>query len=333
MRAASTDVVIENITLLNSPHFHIKFDQCQRVIVRFVTINVDRYAQRTLKARAHARRLAAVGSEVAPVAEQLARRLYGLDAHQDWRLKEDWRDWLLDQIVKLLPSWALQPEDLNTDGIDPNGEDFHIHDCVINNDDDSIAVKPSSAADRIPCSQNMLFERLTLTGFGASVGSVPPNADVHCVRNLTFRNLSMPGTGKGIYIKSNPSCGTAVDRSGRTVEKTAVLEHILFEDVLITKPFWWAVWIGPQQQHEPGVDLGDKCAIAYPLRQHCPTQGCATFSNITLRRVTIHQPLLSPGVILGNATNPMANVTFEDVIVRFAGNPRSGAWPWGRTDL
>ena len=53
----------------------------------------------------------------------------------------------------------------------------------------------------------MLFERLVLTGFGASIGSVPPSADVHCVRNITFRNLSLPGTGKGVYIKSNPACG------------------------------------------------------------------------------------------------------------------------------
>ena len=33
----------------------------------------------------------------------------------------NWRDWLLDELVKLLPAWALQPEDLNTDSIDPNG--------------------------------------------------------------------------------------------------------------------------------------------------------------------------------------------------------------------
>lgn len=143
----------------------------------------------------------------------------------------------------------------------------------------------------------------------------------------------MPGTGKGIYVKSNPSCGVGIDRFGNTVQKTAVLENILFEDVNISRPWWWAVWVGPQQQHEPGSNLGDKCAIAYPLRGHCPTQGCATFNNITLRRVTIDEPFLSPGVILGNATNPMVGVALEDVKVRFGSNPLSGAWPWGRNYL
>jgi hypothetical protein len=143
----------------------------------------------------------------------------------------------------------------------------------------------------------------------------------------------MPGTGKGIYIKSNPSCGAGVDRFGRTVQKTSVLEDITFEDVNISRPIWWAVWIGPQQQHEPGSALGDKCALAYPLRDTCPTQGCSTFSNITLRRVTIEEPLLSPGVILGNVSNPMRGLTLEDVNVKFGPNPKSGAWPWGRTYL
>ena len=111
--------------------------------------------------------------------------------------------------MKLLPAWALQPEDLNTDGIDPNGEDFHVHDCEINNDDDSIAVKPSHGSDPLfPCSRNMLFENLTLTGFGASIGSVPPHADVNCVRNITFRNVSMPGTGSG--------CGSLRSRRARS---------------------------------------------------------------------------------------------------------------------
>ena len=31
----------------------------------------------------------------------------------------------------ILPDWILQPQDLNTDGIDPIGRDIHIHDCII----------------------------------------------------------------------------------------------------------------------------------------------------------------------------------------------------------
>ena len=69
--------------------------------------------------------------------------------------------------------------------------------------------------------------------------------------------------------------------------------------------------------------LGDGCGS-------CPTQGCATFRNITLRRVTIDDPLLSPGVILGNATNPMAAVVLDDVAVRYPSTSLRGRFPWGR---
>ena len=71
---------------------------------------------------------------------------------------------------------ALQIQDLNTDGIDVSGNGVWVHNCSIENDDDSIAVKPcdSSCVSGASCSANMLFENLVLTGFGASIGSVPP---------------------------------------------------------------------------------------------------------------------------------------------------------------
>lgn len=364
------DVVIEHLTLRNSPHFHVRFEQCSRVTVRYVRIDVDRWAQRSVKARAHAKRIKSLGVPWTERAHEIAQRLYGLDvatagtalgasggmafgASDDASvgaggragggaplhtglpglgyMREDWRDWLLDQLVRLLPAWALQPEDLNTDGIDPSGEGFHIHDCEIHNDDDSIAIKPADLSQSVGCAQHMLLENLVLTGFGASIGSVPPHADVNCVRNITFRNVSMPGTGKGIYVKSNPMCGLGVDRHNRTVQRTALLEDIRFEDVRIDRPFWWPVWIGPQQQHEPGSALGHKCALVYPLfGTQCPTQGCATFRNIHLRNVTVNDPLLSPGVVLGNASRPMQGIVFDGVRVRFGDNPLRGRFPWGR---
>ena len=331
----SSDLLIERLTLRNSPHFHVRFKQCARVTVRYVTIDVDRWKQREIKARAHARRLVGAGLLNESAAASVVRRIYGLDASASAAptaaRADDWRDWLLDQLVRLLPAWALQPEDLNTDGIDPNGEDFHVHDCEIYNDDDSIAVKPSDRADPIAtCSRNMRFENLVLTGFGASIGSVPPNADVHCVRNISFVNISMPGTGKGIYIKSNPTCGMARNRFHDLVPKTAIIEGILYQNVTMTRPFWWPIWIGPQQQHEPGSALGRKCALTYPIDPSCPTQGCATFANITLRDVLVDDPLLSPGVILGNETNPIEGLHFDNVTVRFGERGGRGAFPFGR---
>jgi len=227
---------------------------------------------------------------------------------------------------------GLQPEDLNTDGIDPSGVDIWIHDCRILNDDDSIAVKPCSAHgcphSGAGCTANLLVENMVLTGFGASIGSVPPAAPTpNCVRNVTFRNISMPRTGKGVYVKSNPTCGDF----GKGV-KHGVIQDILYEDVAITKPSWWAVWIGPQQQQEPHTALGRKCSLLYPLNKGktCPTQGCVDFRNITLRRVTITDPALSPGVLLGNASNPMQGVLFDTVHVLNSKNKSlaRGYWPF-----
>lgn len=89
----------------------------------------------------------------------------------------------------------------------------------------------------------------------------------------------------------------------------------MFENVNILRPRWWAIWIGPQQQHEPHQDLAGDCALSFPIVKHCPTQGCTDFSDIVLRNVLIEDPLLSPGVLMGNASNRM-NVTFENVVAR-----------------
>lgn len=203
---------------------------------------------------------------------------------------------------------VIEPEDLNTDGFDLSGRNIWVHDCSILNDDDSVAIKPSHNGNKFTsCSENMLIENMVLTGFGASIGSVPPRSDVNCVRDITFRNISMPNTGKGIYIKSNPSCSRE--------NASAKIENILFEDITITKPLWWAIWIGPQQQHQPGESLGELCALAYPIVDQCPTQGCVDFRNITLRNVKIDSPWLSPGVILGNSTNPIQGLVFDNVNV------------------
>jgi hypothetical protein len=64
----------------------------------------------------------------------------------------------------LLSPLAFQPEDLNTDGIDPAGKDIFIHDCTIVNDDDSIAVKPTDSKSgflpEITCTENIRIENM-----------------------------------------------------------------------------------------------------------------------------------------------------------------------------
>ena len=204
--------------------------------------------------------------------------------------------------------------------------DFYIHDVKIYNDDDSIAVKPSPAGTvfvdgtKTDCTQNMFMENMELVGFGASIGSVPPTVDRKCIDAITMKNVSMPGTGKGIYIKSNGN--DCLDG------KTSQLTNLHFEDFHIKDPWWYSIWIGPQQQNEPGSDLGLDCALIYPLHDsQCPTQGCSDFENITLKNILIENPLMSPGVILGNETNPMRNLVFNNVTVT-QDSSVMGKWPW-----
>jgi len=271
----SENVLVENIFMLNSPSFHLLLDDVLHVEVRDVTVYVDRYVSDELSA-----------SEIPSL-------------RSGWDRKSH-----------------LQPESLNTDGIDPSGRDVWIHRCVVVNNDDSIAVKPSHGGKVYSdCSQDMLIEDSLFTGFGASIGSVPPHESHNCVRNITFRNISMPQTGKGIYVKSNPSC----DDAG---QKTAEITNLLFEDFEIDHPLWWPIWIGPQQQSEPDwtpEQRKNDCSLAYPLVENCPTQACVSFTNITLRRINIVNPVLSPGVILGNASNPMTGIIFDDVKVQRPG--------------
>eukprot|EP00048_Salpingoeca_helianthica_P021645 m.13509 g.13509 ORF g.13509 m.13509 type:complete len:525 (-) comp6198_c0_seq1:60-1634(-) len=350
---SSIGIRVTHIRMINSPSFHLLLDGVAHAEVFNVSVFVDRQVQRALRVqwRENGRAAAAVpmrGNEgkTGERAESLKSEQetslqsqreddgeresvqhQGAEKHSEFHLTHTLTSLHQDMSAPIatkqharVGDFPLQPEDLNTDGIDVSGRDVWVHNCTVLNDDDSIAVKPTDASGPVSsCSENMLFEDLVLTGFGASIGSVPPHDDVNCVRNITFRRIRMPGTGKGIYIKSNPSC-----EGGNN--KSAIIANLTFEDFIIDHPRWWAVWIGPQQQHEPHEALGDKCALTYPINPHCPTQGCVQFNNILLKNILIIQPLLSPGVILGNSSNPMSGLIFDNVTVT---HPSS--FPFGPT--
>jgi hypothetical protein len=98
-----SDLLLQDLTFVNSPSFNILMNPVLRAEVHNVTVITDRNVVRRLKST-----MAATRRRLTPSSEQ--RALYD----------------------------TLQPEDLNTDGIDPSGRDIFIHHCNIENDDDSI---------------------------------------------------------------------------------------------------------------------------------------------------------------------------------------------------
>jgi hypothetical protein len=52
--------------------------------------------------------------------------------------------------------------------------------------------------------------------------------------------------------------------------------------------------------------------------------GFQTWRNITLRNIQVVDPWGSPGVLFGNATNPMTGIVFDNVVIK---NP--GSSPFG----
>lgn len=193
----------------------------------------------------------------------------------------------------------------NTDGFDVTGRNVWIHDCEVWNQDDTIAVKDDS--------QDMLFERITASGVGLTIGSIGNSV----VRNITFRDCTMPQTYKGIYMKfrdSSPDAG-------------GTIADVTFENIRIEEPSQWPIWIGPAQQSDSSrLCAAHPCSICWPELPEatCGTPGGSTYVNITLRNVTVVNPKLSPGVILANSSAPMVNVLFEDVV--FENPPIDGVW-------
>eukprot|EP00056_Hartaetosiga_gracilis_P006791 m.100842 g.100842 ORF g.100842 m.100842 type:complete len:448 (-) comp12559_c0_seq1:1399-2742(-) len=201
----------------------------------------------------------------------------------------------------------------NTDGFDVAGKNVHIHDCNIWNDDDCVAVKALNGDNiQAQCSENYLIERVNASGVGLTIGSVGASDAHTCVRNITFRDSVMHNTFKGIYMKSRPS-GTSTS--------TGEITDVLYHNITIYNPTQWAIWIGPQQ-----AGYGGACSLLWPEDplSKCPVPENMTWKNITLSDVTVHNPMYSPGVIMGNDTNPMLDVTFSNVKVTNA-----GSYPWG----
>jgi len=202
---------------------------------------------------------------------------------------------------------------LNTDGIDPSGRNVHIYNCTIENFDDAVAVKPMNGNGFYSnCSHNMLIEDIQVAwGVGMTIGSVPPNDAFNCVRNITFRNVNFAHPIKAIYVKTNPG-----DHG------FGIISDILYENMTIHDPVWWVIYVGPQQQQQPG-GAGPGCML-YPLDERCPTDPRVPIYNVTLRNIVSTGGELSPGIIRCNATKPCHGFVFDNVNVQGTDWPHNG---------
>ena len=270
------NVVMTGWTLRNSPRFHIYIYDVMNAFVYNITIHVD-------------------------VEDQAA--LLRSAGHMT--------DGTQEGIPAGIPTFPL-----NTDGIDVSGYNITVRHCSVLNYDDSVCLKPlNQGALRSTCTEQVLFEDIDITlGVGASTGSVPPNSQVNCIRNCTFRDIRFHTPIKAIYIKPNP--GT---------DGTGIIDHITYENIVSEGALWWSIWVSTQQQDQPGHGADTHCSFFYPLwNRTCPTQPRVPVTNLVVRNVTMHGALLSPGVLRCNDTNPCSGWLFEDVVISSATNFPSG---------
>ena len=184
---------------------------------------------------------------------------------------------------------------LNTDGWDVSGTNVWVHHSKVWNQDDCFTVKGSSS--------NMLFEHIEASGLGLTIGS-EGGQDV--VKNITFRNVYMDRTFKGIYLKFNE----------RATENTSISD-ITYENIYMKEPEQWGIWIGPAQQSDSRQFWkGHPCSLLWPTVPFAECRAAkGLYRNILLRNITIDNPKQHPGVIFADEANPMQNITFESVNV------------------
>lgn len=246
------DTLIDGITVMNAPQYHITLEDTLNTTVRNLIVYVD------------------------------------IDVNSS-----------LSSGIPVFP--------LNTDGIDISGRDAYFYNLTVLNFDDAVAIKPTSTfgGTYSNCTENILVEKAYVKyGVGMSVGSVPPDVNNNCIRNITFRDVVFEKPFKAIYIKPNPGD-----------VGTGTISNILYENIEIYDALWWAIFIGTQQEkqpHYPGTD----CSFFYPLPgSQCVTNPQITVSDITLRNVNIYGGVLAPGIMICNQTNPCHNFVFDNVNV------------------
>lgn len=209
------------------------------------------------------------------------------------------RDLLQKAKVKRATSgggaWNLPMFPLNTDGIDPSGRNFLIQNITCQNFDDVVAVKPGKLLTD-GCTQNITVDGARVFyGVGMSIGSVPPNTDINCIRDVWIRNVQFTNPLKAIYVKTN---------SGKN--GFGIIDNINYQNISIDGPIFWPIYIGPQQQKEPNGG-GDGI---WP-----PPQPLVNITNILLQNVTSEHGWLNAGVLRCAESNPCRGIALDNVHV------------------
>lgn len=259
-----TNFILENITLYNSPQYHVFLRDNVNAIVQYLTVHVDVTEQQSL--------LESFG--------------------------------LFEDGLPIFP--------LNTDGIDIAGKNITVRYCSVENFDDSVCIKPANQNYNLTtCSQDMHIHDVHIRlGVGASVGSVPPDPAINCIRNILFERIHFDHPIKALYVKPNPCPDPSKDGTG-------IVDSVTYKDIYADTPLWWPIWVSTQQQHQPGNGADTGCSFFYPLpNTTCPTQGCVPVTRLTIKNFTANGALLSPGVIRCNETNPCRDFYFEDVNIQ-----------------
>lgn len=178
-----------------------------------------------------------------------------------------------------------------------------------------MCVKPSSGYPPNGCTRDVRIADIAVTyGVGVSMGSVPPDVGGDCIDGVTASRLSFDTPLKAMYVKPNPA------RDGGA---SGAIVNVVYEDVVVRDALWWPIWVGTQQQHQPGSSSGTGCPFYFPLlNSTCPTDPEVTLANITFRRVDIFGGLLSPGILIANASNPGTGFVFDAVVAHNA-----STWP------
>ena len=193
---------------------------------------------------------------------------------------------------------------LNTDGFDVAGRDVVIENVYVQNFDDAVAIKPANGHFKnAQCSSNILIRNAEVSySVGLSIGSVPPADGHNCVNGVVFDSVIMTNAIKAMYVKTNP--GT---------DGTGEITNVTYSNIQVKNAFWYPIWVGPQQQDQPGNNSNTGCSFFYPKVPRCPTQPLVPVKDIHFNNVTVSGALLMPGVVLCPSTVHCQGISMDNV--------------------